>query len=1196
MRRPYISWSILQLEEEFDRAHSQPDRAALEALLRELKHRDRARAKALQQRVVQALGVLPKATQPKPELDEVGTEWRAAPFIGEPASATGPITEAASLPEVRAPKRGGPRRPPTRREATPTAQPNRRLDPQQAQDVLAAWTAIEVLSPPQTFKTPANLVDGNVASVVDLARTPTLPWFSGEKARPNTRLFYHIVVGSIEMAQATANLLSVYGDANIDRGDAVGFSPIAVLTVDSEGIPILPKSVAISSFAWGLAHALRRKLSDLGEWSAIEPKLIDEMESVIRQDDELGQALPVSREAIERLLGHLIQRLSVPADCLSPSLLALRVYHYWRAQDPPEPLPMGSFFLNDLVRAKRLFAIGAQPEVLSRFLGVTTPPQRLDLRQDHVALADALAPSRIPAARWPTAGGHALVTLQQAAVNLAAHGGDTTCLMPVNGPPGTGKTTLLRDLVASIVVERAKVMASFDDPSKAFTPSGPGSTVSGLQTRPYCIDGKLRGFETFVVSSNNKAVENVSVELPSTRAVTADLPELRYFKTVADNVARGLIAGGVGSAGSDAWGLFAAVLGNAKNRYLFRQSAWSDQDHGLRAYLLEASGNPQTFQTIDPKTGRILNTRKPIIVTEEKPPANSAAALKRWRSARQRFKDIVTAVEERLAVLERGRCAIQPTGLLSEREELGRRLTKLEADLAKMAAARAGIERRIELLQRDLTQLDHLLAAHDRNKPGLLSRALRTRRHAQWEKRRSELWLQKAAHARQKQADEVAVRSARSAEAVAAREIVALRQTAARLQAELDGLSDAIDRATTISGDRFVDAAFLEREATDLHRDVPWLDEDTQRMREDAFVAAVDLHRTFVDAAAKPIRNNLDLLFRTFFGKSAWTNRFRPLMPDLWASFFCVVPVVSTTFASVDRMLGYLEPGAIGWLLADEAGQAVPQAAVGVLLRARRVVVVGDPLQLPPVTSLPTELADKIAAEFHVDRSRFVAPEASIQTLADASSSYGATIVSDDAELRVGVPLVVHRRCAEPMFSLANHMAYGGAMVQGRGERASAIRQVLGPSAWIDVKPERCEDKWSEAEGRAVVELLRKLDRAGLTELDVYLISPFRIVAQRLRELLVAEKVLSRWTRAPGAWVKERVGTVYTVQGREADTVILVLGAPQPERRGARSWAGQSVNQLNVAVTRAKENLYVVGNRFEWASAGRFAHLEQALP
>ena len=42
-------------------------------------------------------------------------------------------------------------------------------------------------------------------------------------------------------------------------------------------------------------------------------------------------------------------------------------------------------------------------------------------------------------------------------------------LFSVNGPPGTGKTTLLRDIVAEVVVNRAIVMSAFDKPADAFT-------------------------------------------------------------------------------------------------------------------------------------------------------------------------------------------------------------------------------------------------------------------------------------------------------------------------------------------------------------------------------------------------------------------------------------------------------------------------------------------------------------------------------------------------------------------------------------------------------------------------------------------------------------------------------------------------------------------------------------------------------
>jgi superfamily I DNA and/or RNA helicase len=78
-------------------------------------------------------------------------------------------------------------------------------------------------------------------------------------------------------------------------------------------------------------------------------------------------------------------------------------------------------------------------------------------------------------------------------------------------------------------------------------------------------------------------------------------------------------------------------------------------------------------------------------------------------------------------------------------------------------------------------------------------------------------------------------------------------------------------------------------------------------------------------------------------------------------------------------------------------------------------------------------------------------------------------------------------------------------------------------------------------------------------------------------------------------WLYERVGTVHTVQGREAEAVIFVLGAPELQQTGARGWAGGKPNLLNVAVTRAKEAIYVIGNKELWRSAGLFRELSDRL-
>jgi hypothetical protein len=114
---------------------------------------------------------------------------------------------------------------------------------------------------------------------------------------------------------------------------------------------------------------------------------------------------------------------------------------------------------------------------------------------------------------------------------------------------------------------------------------------------------------------------------------------------------------------------------------------------------------------------------------------------------------------------------------------------------------------------------------------------------------------------------------------------------------------------------------------------------------------------------------------------------------------------------------------------------------------------------------------------------------------------------------------------------------------------------------------------------------------------DLYVITPFVIVADHLRQTMRDSGVLKDWTHADDwCWTNERIGTVHTVEGREAEAVILVLGAPSPTHTGARGWAAGRPKLLNVAVTRAQEVIYVVGNRQLWREAGFFQERDKRLP
>jgi hypothetical protein len=180
------------------------------------------------------------------------------------------------------------------------------------------------------------------------------------------------------------------------------------------------------------------------------------------------------------------------------------------------------------------------------------------------------------------------------------------------------------------------------------------------------------------------------------------------------------------------------------------------------------------------------------------------------------------------------------------------------------------------------------------------------------------------------------------------------------------------------------------------------------------------------------------------------------------------------------------------------------------------------------------------------------------------------------------------------MFGLSNAVAYDRLMIHARVDQQSPIRALLGPSRWFDIRGEAI-DKWCPQEGHCAVGLLRKLANANVRP-DLYVVTPFVIVQDRLREAILRSGVLDSWVADPPDWVRQRVGTVHVVQGREAEAVIFVLGAQGPQHAGARQWAGERPNLLNVAASRAKEALYVIGNRVLWRNAGHFDELDAHMP
>ena len=156
-------------------------------------------------------------------------------------------------------------------------------------------------------------------------------------------------------------------------------------------------------------------------------------------------------------------------------------------------------------------------------------------------------------------------------------------------------------------------------------------------------------------------------------------------------------------------------------------------------------------------------------------------------------------------------------------------------------------------------------------------------------------------------------------------------------------------------------------------------------------------------------------------------------------------------------------------------------------------------------------------------------------------------------------------------MEVANQVAYGGSMLHFKE------KPDFGKLVWLDVKTqsENWKDKhFSLDEREKVITLLKELSNKWSPN-EIFIISPFKAVSNNLKR----DEMISKFV------IKENIGTIHTFQGKEADVVILVLGG---KTSGAREWAAKKPNLVNVAVTRAKKELYVIGDIEAWRSLPYF--------
>ena len=261
-----------------------------------------------------------------------------------------------------------------------------------------------------------------------------------------------------------------------------------------------------------------------------------------------------------------------------------------------------------------------------------------------------------------------------------------------------------------------------------------------------------------------------------------------------------------------------------------------------------------------------------------------------------------------------------------------------------------------------------------------------------------------------------------------------------------------------------------------------------------------------------------------------------------------------TLTGRLDDLLGESSEDAFDVVVVDEASQALTPAILLGALHANRVVLAGDHKQLPPV------VVSTAAAK------------------AGLSTTVFSSLCASDVGGSVSHMLTVQHRMHEEIMRFPSRTWYDGRLVAHPSVAASTLTARPGiarPELVFEVadtagagfdeqSPGESESKSNPGEAHVVGLLVRDLIAGGLAPVDVGVITPYS-----------AQAALLGATLADLVDVGLEVDSVDGFQGREK--VAIVFSAVRSNAEAAVGFLADE-RRLNVALTRAKQKLVVVGD------------------
>lgn len=269
----------------------------------------------------------------------------------------------------------------------------------------------------------------------------------------------------------------------------------------------------------------------------------------------------------------------------------------------------------------------------------------------------------------------------------------------------------------------------------------------------------------------------------------------------------------------------------------------------------------------------------------------------------------------------------------------------------------------------------------------------------------------------------------------------------------------------------------------------------------------------------------------------------------------------------------------IDCLIIDEAGQANTFIGIASLLLAKKAVIIGDTKQIQPVDNLSDKADMGNAIKYKVVKDKngyeqaresgILAKDGSMMKIAQRASNYR---LPDKVALEKGFWLTEHRRCVPEIISYCNKLTYMGILEPLR-KTIDKEKRILPAVGWANIQGEdekMSGSKSNQTEADVIADWVSK----WAVDLEKYYGKPIGKILGIITPFKPQERLIGISLKREGV-SGITVGTLHTFQGAEREVIIFspVYGL----NSSGMPFIDNELSMLNVAVSRAKDSFLVFG-------------------